>query len=123
MKRIPRLPFRTRTGFGIERGQPCPRFSMNSTRTPQSAFLLWALLLSSLTASQAAPQFLRHHVPAAGTKSPPIGRLAETRRLDLAIGLPLRNREALSNLLAQLYDPSSPNYHRYLTPEQFTERF
>jgi len=43
--------------------------------------------------------------------------------LTLAIGLPLRNREALTNLLAEIYDPSSPNYHHFLTPEQFTEKF
>jgi hypothetical protein len=39
--------------------------------------------------------------------------------LDLAIGVPLRNREALTNLLEQLYDPSRPNYHRYLTQSSF----
>ena len=44
-------------------------------------------------------------------------------RLQLAIGLPLRNREALANLLQQIYDPSSPYYRHYLTPEQFTEMF
>jgi subtilase family serine protease len=43
--------------------------------------------------------------------------------LNLAIGLPLRNREALTNLLEDLYNPASPNYRHYLTPEQFTERF
>jgi hypothetical protein len=43
--------------------------------------------------------------------------------LNLAIGLPLRNQQELDTLLQQLYDPASPNYRRYLTPEQFTERF
>ena len=41
----------------------------------------------------------------------------------LAIGLPCEIRVALSNLLQQIYDPASPNYHHYLTPEQFTEQF
>ena len=40
----------------------------------------------------------------------PTGRLANTNRLNLAIGLPLRNQEALTNLLRQIYDPASPNY-------------
>jgi len=35
----------------------------------------------------------------------------------------LRNREALTNLLHQIYDPASPNYHHYLTPEQCAEQF
>ena len=43
--------------------------------------------------------------------------------MNLAIGLPLRNTEALTNLLEQVYDPASPNYHHYLTPEQFTQQF
>jgi len=43
--------------------------------------------------------------------------------LDLALGLPLRNREALTNLLEQLYDPSSPLYRQYLSSEEFTKRF
>jgi hypothetical protein len=43
--------------------------------------------------------------------------------LNLAIGLPLRNQQELDTLLQQLYDPASPNYRRYLTPEEFTQRF
>ncbi len=35
----------------------------------------------------------------------------------------MRNREALTNQLQQIYDPASPNFRRYLTPEQFTEMF
>jgi kumamolisin len=46
-----------------------------------------------------------------------------TKRLDLAIGLPLRNREALTHLLEQLYNPASPKYRQYLTPQQFAEKF
>ncbi len=53
----------------------------------------------------------------------PIGVLPNSQTLSLAIGLPLRNREALTNLLDQLYDPASPNFRRFLTPEQFTEQF
>jgi hypothetical protein len=53
----------------------------------------------------------------------PLGRLLATNRLDLAIGLPLRNHEALLKLLDDIYDPASPLYHHYLTPEQFTARF
>ena len=71
----------------------------------------------------AGTQVLRSHVPAAVASMQPDGKLSGTNRLNLAIGLPLRNPEALSNLLQQIYDPASPNYHHYLTPEQFTEQF
>ena len=63
------------------------------------------------------------HVPAAAAQLAPAGQPPGTRRLNLAIGLPLRNTAELDRLLQQLYDPASPNYHRYLTPEQFTQRF
>ena len=43
--------------------------------------------------------------------------------LYLVIGLPLRNTGALTNLLGQLYDPSSPQYHHWLTPNQFAQMF
>src|SRR5271168_860159 len=52
-----------------------------------------------------------------------LGRMPGSQRLDLAITLPLRNQEQLTALLQQLEDPTSPNYHHYLTVAQFTEQF
>ncbi len=66
---------------------------------------------------------LHGHVPAVVARLKPVSRLDGTTRLDLAIGLPLRNKEALTNLLQQICDPASPGFRRYLTPEQFTETF
>ena len=45
------------------------------------------------------------------------------RSWTLAIGLPLRNQTALDKFLAAVSDPTSPQYHHYLTPAQFTEQF
>ena len=84
------------------------------------------MLLAFTSASPAAErQVLRGHVPAAVTKLNlrPIGRLPATNRLNLAIGLPLRNTNALTKLLQDMYDPASPQFRHYLTPEQFTEQF
>ena len=83
--------------------------------------LLWAW--TSGFGAEPGRTALHGHVPAAVARLQSTGRLPATNRLYLAIGLPLRNQPALTNLLAQLYDPASPNYHRYLTPEQFTEQF
>lgn len=66
---------------------------------------------------------LSGYVPAAVAKSALISNLPGTNHLQLAIGLPLRNREALTNLLRDIYNPASANYHHYLTTEQFTEQF
>jgi kumamolisin len=46
-----------------------------------------------------------------------------TQQLDLSIGLQLRNSADLDNLLSAIYDPQSPQYHQYLTPDQFNQLF
>src|SRR5438552_3057793 len=88
---------------------------------------VWSVCLVLFTSSLGAAesQSLREHAPPAVKRLhlEPIGRLPDTNELRLAIGLPLRNPEELSKLLAELYDPASSHYRQYLTPEQFTERF
>ncbi len=53
------------------------------------------------------------HVPAAIERMAPAGSLPGSQRLNLAIGLPLRNEQELDALLQQIYDPTSPSYHRF----------
>ena len=82
------------------------------------------VVLLNLPAAVAAPQqVLSGHVPGAVKNSRAAGRLEESRVLELSIGLPLRNQEELTTLLGQISDPASPQFRKYLTPEQFTERF
>jgi subtilase family serine protease len=90
--------------------------------------LVLATTLLSLTgrAQQASiSQTLYGHVPVAITRLHlrPLSNFAVTNELALAVSLPLRNKPALDNLLQQIYDPASPNYHHYLTPGQFTAQF
>ncbi|SPE48899.1 putative Tripeptidyl-peptidase I [Verrucomicrobia bacterium] len=68
-------------------------------------------------------QVLQGHVPAAARQLTPVGRVDPGQRLRLAISLPLRDPAGLSSLLSRLYDPASADYHKYLTPAQFTDRF
>src|SRR5215469_16345811 len=68
-------------------------------------------------------QTLGGHVPSAVAGLHAIGELQKSQRLDLVIGLPLRNQPALTALLQRLYDPASPDFHKFLTPAQFTEQF
>jgi hypothetical protein len=76
-------------------------------------------------AQGAGRQMLHGHVPAAIERFhlQPLRLLPATNRLNLAIGLPFRNQNALQKLLAEIYDPASTNYHHYLTPEQFAAQF
>jgi hypothetical protein len=88
-----------------------------------TAVFVAAVLSSPPAAGAADRQVVQHALPAAAAQLAPVGRPANGTRLSLAIALPLRNQAALSNLLGQIYNPASPEYHHYLTPEQFTERF
>ena len=67
--------------------------------------------------SSAAPGWkrLRDSVPPVVSRLISIGQLAANTNLSLAIGLPLRNEAALDELLGQLYDPKSTNFHKFLT--------
>src|SRR5579859_1707655 len=85
--------------------------------------LALAISQFAFTSQAAAREVVHVHLPTAVAHLQPIGSMAASQQLNLAIGLPLRNQEVLANLLQQIYDPVSPNYHHYLTPEQFTERF
>ena len=73
----------------------------------------------------AQQKILPGHVPDAIARLhlQPIGRLAATNELWLAIGLPLRDQAALENFVAQVSDPASPNFRHFLTREELTARF
>jgi hypothetical protein len=89
------------------------------------AVCLAVILVQIIPASGVEQPPLRDHVPDAviRLKLQAVGRLPATNRLNLAIGLPLRHTNELSQLLHDLYDPASPQYRQYLTPEQFAEQF
>jgi hypothetical protein len=57
------------------------------------------------------------------TRQQPIGRLPATNQLRLAIALPLRNPQGLTNTLRQLYQRGSAQFHHYLKPADFTAAF
>ncbi len=85
--------------------------------------LLFALISARSAKAEPGRMMLRGHVPAAVARLAPKGRLPATNQLYLAIGLPLRNRAGLEELLRQLYDPRSTNFHKYLVPKEFAARF
>ncbi len=84
------------------------------------------LIFDSLTAnSQQTRQTLVQHVPQTVSTgaAKPVGQLPSIQRLNLSIVLPLRNQDQLRSLLSRLYDPSSPDYHHYLSVAQFADQF
>ena len=87
--------------------------------------LFWTALLLIWTLPLPATQqrSLKGHIPAIVRASAPVGSLPAATRLNLSIGLPLRNEQQLTKLLVELYEPGSPQFHHFLTPQEFTERF
>jgi subtilase family serine protease len=53
----------------------------------------------------------------------PVGRLPATQPMRVVLVLPHSNEAALQSFLQELYDPSSPSYHQFLTVDEFTSRF
>jgi len=103
------------------------RQTRNSHMRTKGVAVLFALVLFifSTAGFARAAQTFPNHVPVVITNLNlrPVGRLPAATRLNLAIGLPWRNREALTNLLRNLYDPASRDFHHFLSPQQFAERF
>jgi subtilase family serine protease len=51
------------------------------------------------------------------------GLLPPTNLLRLAIGVPVRDQKGLDDFVAQVSDPASPNFRKFLTTEEFSSRF
>ncbi|MFZ0417558.1 MAG: S53 family peptidase [Candidatus Sulfotelmatobacter sp.] len=78
------------------------------------------------TVSQAQPKtLLTHHVREVvlNRQAPSIGRLPATQSIKFDIVLAMRDQAGFESFLQELYNPSSPFYHHYLTPQDFTARF
>lgn len=43
--------------------------------------------------------------------------------LTMTITMKVRDTERVNRLLAEQQDPNSPNYHRWITPQEFSARF
>ncbi|MGD1084728.1 MAG: protease pro-enzyme activation domain-containing protein [Verrucomicrobiota bacterium] len=100
-----------------------PEPSLGWPRLGAAALIFCGTLFFAFRGGAADTRALPGHVPAAVAGLTPVDRLPAARQLHLAISLPLRNRESLTNLLQRLYDPASPSFHHFLDPEQFTAEF
>jgi hypothetical protein len=87
--------------------------------------VLASLIVTPCGRAQQLMQPLQSQVPSVITqrKAPRLGAMASSELMRLAIQLPLTNQAELRALLQRLYDPASPDYHHYLTVDEFTGRF
>ena len=83
-------------------------------------------MVSALTVvSQAQSALLTRHVRDAvvNGEAKPVGRLPANQTMRFSVVLALRHQPELDNFLQEIYDPTSANYRKFVTVEQFTERF
>ncbi|MFZ0808069.1 MAG: S53 family peptidase, partial [Candidatus Sulfotelmatobacter sp.] len=85
-----------------------------------------AIVFLATTFCQAQPQSpLTRHVRdvVVSGQAPLVGKLPATQTLYFDIVLPLRDRAGLQTFVREVNDPTSPSYHQFLTPQEFTARF
>ena len=83
------------------------------------AFGAWLATTHVVAASQVVPGT----VPPITASLQPLVPLDPGQQLHLAIGLPAQNLQGLEDLLQALYDPTSTNFHHYITPAEFRASF
>src|SRR3984957_2960596 len=98
-----------------------------------SFFNYLSLLMLSLTLQVGAEQAaiskppsvrLSGHVPSlAVAKALFLENLDTTVNVPVTFILPLRNQEALEELIQRIHDPADQHYGKYLTSEEFVEQF
>ena len=89
-----------------------------------ATFLLLTILAGPLRSAASQTLLTRHtrEVTLNG-QAPLVGHLPANQSMRIVLVLPLRDQAGLDSFLKELYDPSSSSYRKFLTMEQFTERF
>ncbi len=90
------------------------------------AAALFVVFVMSTPAALAQPQtLLTHHVQPVvlNGQAPFVGKLPANQSMRIDIVLAVRDQAGLDRFLGDIYDPSSPSFHQYLTVEQFTQKF
>src|SRR5579872_3105317 len=87
------------------------------------AIATFLLTTNAGAALSGARQTVNGHVVMATRNMKSIGQLADSERVHISIVLPWRDQAGLTTFLDQLYDPASPNYRKFLTPEVFAKQF
>jgi kumamolisin len=98
---------------------------MNSgTVAAISAALLLSLVASHSAQAQLQPLPTRHTRDAVTQKQvTAMQRLDRGQIMHLGLALKLRDRAGLEAFLGNLYNPSSPNYRKYLSVQEFANMF
>jgi kumamolisin len=80
-----------------------------------SVLVVLLLALSSVHGGITIPEQIK--------SSTDLGKMELDRKLDFSVVLSLNNEAELDSMLQQVYDPKSPNYQKYLTPEEYITKY
>ncbi len=87
------------------------------------AGVVFPAFLSSATLAQTGGRHILSAGLAAPTRDTHVATLPAGQVLKFALTLPLRNVADLKTLLKDQQDPTSPQFHKYLSRQEFVERF
>ena len=83
------------------------------------------VMVTSLATFAEGPTLMTRHTREEVTSkvAPLVGHLSGNQNLDIVLVLQHRNQTELDKFLVDVQDKSSPVYHKFLTVEQFTEKY
>ena len=84
-----------------------------------------AAMLTACTLAGSAQSLMTRHVREVvlNGQAQPVGHLPAAQVMQIDIVLPLRDQAGLDAFVADVYNPSSPNYRHFLTPEETSALF
>jgi subtilase family serine protease len=88
-----------------------------------SGFALLAILALASSAFAAGGRTLPTSTPAAVTSAQNLGPESTSKVINMTLWLEVRNQAALDALTRQMYSKGSPNYHQFLTLDQYKSQF
>jgi subtilase family serine protease len=92
--------------------------------SPTIPFLAIMFLANTLSQAESQPLLTRHVRDAVvNGQARSVGQLPATQTIHFDVVLALRDRAGLQTFVQQVNDPTSPSYHQFLTPQEFTARF
>jgi kumamolisin len=86
-----------------------------------SAGIVIALAAANSQAQSVMTRHMRDEVRSGAAQ--PLASLSQNQSMSLDLVLPLRDPAGLDVFLQDIYNPASPNFHHFLTVQQFTAKF
>ncbi len=104
---------------------PLPKEKSVKRMLKQALFTAVAAVLYTMPTAAVAQSVMTHHVRdiVRTGEVVPNGRLPQQQVLQLDLILPLRDPGGLRNFLTDVYNPESPNFRHFVSPQEFTARF